>query len=196
MSNELTVLPCPFCGSKHLKERAVPNTNGNRRFIRCLACATEGPWSTLENNAVSLWNHRALEPSPEREPVAWAYTHKESQTETITRQPPDRVSDDLNQYTITPLYAHPPAPRATAPEREGQPVAWMDDRICLNPSAGGEFRVVTAPGGHYNTPLYAHPPAPRATEQALNLTEKDLSFCEDCGMYVVSRPSTPEPKEK
>ena len=38
--------------------------------------------------------------------------------------------------------------------------------------------------------------APRATEQALNLTEKDLSFCEDCGMYVVSRPSTSEPKEK
>jgi len=51
------------------------------------------------------------------QPVAWVYLHKNKLSETFSHQPPDRVFN-LDEYTVTPLYAHPPAPRATANVRE------------------------------------------------------------------------------
>jgi Lar family restriction alleviation protein len=56
---------CPFCGSLKAQEAAVPNTNGNRRFIRCLGCGAEGPWNKGELDAVRRWNTRHSGPADE-----------------------------------------------------------------------------------------------------------------------------------
>jgi len=60
--------PCPFCGSTKLIAEFIPNTGGNRKFIRCLACHAKGPWSTLAINEVDGWNQRALA-AKDRHPV-------------------------------------------------------------------------------------------------------------------------------
>ena len=58
---EVTKLPCPFCDeNKRLRNEAVFNTNGNRRFVYCAACNTNGPWSTPERSAEEQWNQRVL----------------------------------------------------------------------------------------------------------------------------------------
>jgi hypothetical protein len=75
-----------------------------------------------EANALCDLALRALSDHAEAgQPVAWVYLHKNKLSETFSHQPPDRVFN-LDEYTVTPLYAHPPAPRAT--EQAGwEPIA-------------------------------------------------------------------------
>jgi Lar family restriction alleviation protein len=55
-------LPCPFCGEVKIQDAAVPNTNGNRRFMRCLGCGAEGPWNKGGLDALARWNTRLAGP--------------------------------------------------------------------------------------------------------------------------------------
>lgn len=57
-SDKRVLLPCPFCGSHNVKATIVPNTQGNRRYMYCLGCFAEGPWSRLDANEIELWNRR------------------------------------------------------------------------------------------------------------------------------------------
>ena len=49
--------PCPFCGSTNVREDFVLNTQGNVRFMDCLACSARGPWSK-RGEAEAKWNAR------------------------------------------------------------------------------------------------------------------------------------------
>lgn len=67
------LLSCPFCGGDKLDEIPVSNTGGHRRFIWCLGCNMEGPWSTLNQTAAERWNRRShLQP-----PAEWQWVPKE-----------------------------------------------------------------------------------------------------------------------
>ncbi len=51
-------LPCPFCGSYRARDMVVPGTNGGRRFVRCMNCSAQGPWSDKSYTAIDYWNKR------------------------------------------------------------------------------------------------------------------------------------------
>lgn len=59
------LLECPFCGAvpPNLISDFVPGTGCNRKFIRCLECHAQGPWSTKVINEESGWDCRRSVPS-------------------------------------------------------------------------------------------------------------------------------------
>ena len=56
----MELLPCPFCEGTQLEELPVTNTRGHWRFIYCIACSAQGPWSFKPATAANMWNRRAL----------------------------------------------------------------------------------------------------------------------------------------
>jgi hypothetical protein len=65
----LECLPCPFCGGTRFKVQASERFQdapwGEREawafHIRCLSCATEGPWNkTSDESACRQWNRRSI----------------------------------------------------------------------------------------------------------------------------------------
>ncbi len=61
--------PCPFCGG----HRTEPRCDGDRAWIECSACLTQGPAVTYEDlhlplldAAEAAWNRRALSARDER----------------------------------------------------------------------------------------------------------------------------------
>lgn len=55
------LLDCPFCGGepvmRSLKSKEIDR---NRHFIHCRSCGADGGWAKNENNAINLWNQRAI----------------------------------------------------------------------------------------------------------------------------------------
>ena len=64
----MTLLPCPFCGhtgpvpDKKMRDGYADypdDPDAFAHFIRCVGCATEGPWHKSAGSAVRAWNMRA-----------------------------------------------------------------------------------------------------------------------------------------
>ena len=62
----MSLLPCPFCGGSKLHVDVVPNTQSNRRFVWCLSCSMQGPWSYKPKGAEEMWNTRSSPPEAEQ----------------------------------------------------------------------------------------------------------------------------------
>lgn len=53
----IKLLPCPHCGCDRLEPAHLAETG--KHFIRCLACACEGPWGKSAAGAATWWNLRS-----------------------------------------------------------------------------------------------------------------------------------------
>ena len=60
-TGDLTLLPCPFCGSTNVVYERYEHAAGSRwRVFCCGCCATIDPGYTQQRCDVAvLWNHRA-----------------------------------------------------------------------------------------------------------------------------------------
>ena len=61
MTDELNLLPCPFCG--------IPNTYRSNRYVdhyqvHCHACGAAGPSGATYENAITAWNERPAMTDP------------------------------------------------------------------------------------------------------------------------------------
>jgi len=113
-----------------------------------------------EANALCDLALRALSDHAEAgQPVAWVYLHKNKLSETFSHQPPDRVFN-LDEYTVTPLYAHPPAPRAT---EQAIGYAVRDGDMWVGIYKYEDSAQIVARKGGTIIPVFA-PPSPKGKE--------------------------------
>ena len=49
----IRLLPCPWCGSADIKP------HGGSRWLYCMSCKSEGPYSDNKAAAIAAWNRRA-----------------------------------------------------------------------------------------------------------------------------------------
>ena len=96
MSEELTLLPCPFCGSRDVEVQGKPAILDALDSVCCNECTADAPHP--------VWNTRAQLPSQGGEAVAWRVTGRDGLT--VTTQYPEWAEADC-LLTITPLYTHP-----------------------------------------------------------------------------------------
>lgn len=134
MSNgeELSLLPCPFCGGTAewydiTEADEVGNAGGS--CIICTKCQACGPVQFGEKDTiVDQWNRRsspsAVE-AAEAVPVAWRWHTNEQPIEWAYRGPTEPAHLRGLGYVIEPLYASPPPASPSAP----QGVAELRERL-------------------------------------------------------------------
>ena len=56
---KLKLKPCPFCGDDEMLTCANRDTEYGKEYsVFCSTCGTSGPVTSIESNAVELWNRR------------------------------------------------------------------------------------------------------------------------------------------
>ena len=75
----MSVAACPFCGGQGVPYRVLRDGYADAKgdpdayayFVRCRACAAEGPWSKVAAGAERMWNTR-VEPDTAWPAFDWA----------------------------------------------------------------------------------------------------------------------------
>ena len=57
MSDEVNLLPCPFCGVDGHPELHGSIARGGR-YVRCEVCGATGPAGYKQSKAIAAWNRR------------------------------------------------------------------------------------------------------------------------------------------
>lgn len=98
-TKEVSLAPCPFCGSNCACVSAHTDGRACTYYARCEVCSSEGPSMPSETNAIAAWNHR----QPDKDLVdALLLTEQVKYMEHVAGEPDDcpkcKAEKTIKQY--------------------------------------------------------------------------------------------------